>query len=191
VKSSVERAARWLAEAGYAVEKVETPSYGRAVELWMDLQRAELRHFMWPLIEAHGDEGARTSVGYLLSGGAGAGPDDYMKLLAERTRSVRDWGLFLERYPLVLTPVSLEPPFVRGFDTASQAGMDEALLAQHPQLMVPLLATPAIAVPTGLAAGLPMGVQLMAARFREDLCLDAAEVIEARAPALTPIDPVW
>jgi amidase len=34
-----------------------------------------------------------------------------------------------------------------------------------------------------------MGVQITAGRFREDLCLDAAATIEARAPMPTPIDP--
>jgi amidase len=67
--------------------------------------------------------------------------------------------------------------------------MDEALDAQRPQLLVPLLGIPAVAVPTGLAGGLPMGVQILGRRFREDLCLDAAGVIEARAPVLTPLDP--
>lgn len=33
--------------------------------------------------------------------------------------------------------------------------------------------------------GLPQGVQLIGARFREDLLLDAAQVIEDRAPAIT------
>jgi amidase len=35
-----------------------------------------------------------------------------------------------------------------------------------------------------------MGVQVIGARYREDLCLDAAEVIEAQRPPLSPIDPV-
>jgi amidase len=35
-------------------------------------------------------------------------------------------------------------------------------------------------VPTGLASGLPLGVHVIGSRYREDLCLDAAEVIEAR-----------
>jgi amidase len=30
---------------------------------------------------------------------------------------------------------------------------------------------------------------VVAGRYREDLCLDAAEIIEAQAPILTPIDP--
>jgi amidase len=38
-------------------------------------------------------------------------------------------------------------------------------------------------------SGLPIGVLLTGARFREDLCLDAAQVIEARFDLETPIDP--
>ena len=35
-----------------------------------------------------------------------------------------------------------------------------------------------------------MGVQLIGQRFREDMVLDAAEVLEGRFPSATPIDPV-
>jgi amidase len=42
-----------------------------------------------------------------------------------------------------------------------------------------------------MAGAVPMGVQLIGPRFREDLLLDAAEVIEARCPPMTPIDPRW
>ena len=40
-------------------------------------------------------------------------------------------------------------------------------------------------VPTGVVDGLPTGVQILAPRFREDLCLAAGEAIEARA-GMTP-----
>jgi amidase len=43
---------------------------------------------------------------------------------------------------------------------------------------VNLLGLPAAAVPTGLHDGVPIGVQIIGARFREDLCLDAAQAIE-------------
>jgi amidase len=46
-------------------------------------------------------------------------------------------------------------------------------------------------VPTGLADGMPMGVQIIGPRFREDVCLDCADAIEARVGAITPIDPTW
>jgi amidase len=54
---------------------------------------------------------------------------------------------------------------------------------------VPVLGLPAVSVPTGVAGGLPMGVQIIGRRFREDMVLDAAQVIEARCPPFTPIDP--
>jgi len=57
------------------------------------------------------------------------------------------------------------------------------------RMVVPvnLLGLPSCAVPVGCDDGLPQGVQLIGARFREDLVLDAAQAIEDRAPILTPI----
>ena len=61
--------------------------------------------------------------------------------------------------------------------------------AQSTQLAVPALGLPAVSVPTGTIGRVPVGVQLIAGRYREDLCLDAAEAIERRAGVLTPVDP--
>jgi amidase len=52
-----------------------------------------------------------------------------------------------------------------------------------------VLGLPSCAVPVGCDDGLPQGVQLIGARFREDLLLDAAQAVEDRAPVLTPIQP--
>jgi len=61
--------------------------------------------------------------------------------------------------------------------------------AQRPLLALPALGFPALSVPTGIEGGKPVGVQVVAGRFREDLCLAAGEAIEARASTFTPIDP--
>lgn len=52
------------------------------------------------------------------------------------------------------------------------------------------LGLPALAVPVGTHGRLRPGVQILAPRFREDLCLDAGGVIEAAEGVVTPIDPV-
>ena len=44
---------------------------------------------------------------------------------------------------------------------------------------VNFLGLPAVAVPVGLVGGLPQAVQVIGPRFGEELCLRAAEVIEA------------
>ena len=51
------------------------------------------------------------------------------------------------------------------------------------------LGLPAMAVPVGIGGGLPQVVQVIGPRYREDLCLDAAEALEDGAGIITPIDP--
>jgi amidase len=46
-----------------------------------------------------------------------------------------------------------------------------------------------VALPTGVADGVPTGVQVYADLWREDLCLEAAEVIEGGVRRPTPTDP--
>jgi amidase len=57
-------------------------------------------------------------------------------------------------------------------------------------MAVNALGLPAVAVPVGVGDGLPQVVQLIAGRYREDLCLDAAQAVEDRLGIITPIDPV-
>jgi amidase len=66
----------------------------------------------------------------------------------------------------------------------------EVAAAMRMVVPVNLLGLPSCAVPVGCDDGLPQGVQLIGARFREDLVLDAAQAIEDRAPILTPIQPL-
>jgi amidase len=42
----------------------------------------------------------------------------------------------------------------------------------------------------GVHDGLPLGVQVYADRWREDLCLAAAQLIEDEVGLICPIDPV-
>jgi amidase len=55
---------------------------------------------------------------------------------------------------------------------------------------VNLLGIPACAVPVGVSDGIPQGVQVIADRYREDLCLEGAADIEDALGNITPIDPV-
>jgi amidase len=59
-----------------------------------------------------------------------------------------------------------------------------------PQVAVPFMGLPGLTVATGMVGRSPVGVQLVAGRFREDLCLAAGEAIEAGGAPPSPIDPV-
>jgi amidase len=96
-------------------------------------------------------------------------PLAYMKALAERSKLVRDWTQFMERVPLVLAPISSEPVYEQGFDIEI-AARTAALWRECATMMaVPVVGLPAVAVPTGLAGGMPMGVQIIAAFSRRRL----------------------
>ncbi len=49
---------------------------------------------------------------------------------------------------------------------------------------------PSVALPMGVADGIPTGIQIYSELYREDLCLLAAEIIEKERDCPTPIDPV-
>jgi amidase len=191
VAGALAQAARWLADAGYEIVDEKSPGFTRAKELWFEMQVPEFREYMLPSIEKEGDQGVRTAVRFKLENCPPTNQLAYMKALAERTRLIREWTLFMDRVPLVLAPVSSQPVYEPGFDIES-AQRTAALWRECSTMMaVPVLGLPAVAVPTGLAEGLPMGVQIIGPRFREDSCLAAAEAIETRAGAITPIDPRW
>lgn len=189
VVDAVRRAAGWLADAGYAVEEADPPDMAEAAKLWDTIAQGEALHFLSDAVAKMADEGMLTAWRYMCANTPRNDAFGHMKALARRTTLIRRWQLFMARYPLVLTPVSAEAPFPQGLDVSSQAGMDRVLRAQGPQFFVPLLGLPSLSAPTGVVNGVPMGVQLTGQRFREDLVLQAAEVLEGRFASPTPIDP--
>jgi amidase len=103
---------------------------------------------------------------------------------------VRRWQAFLRDHPVALMPVSGELPFPDQLDVQSPEAFRRVIEAQLTQFGLPLMGLPSLAVATGFAAGTPVGVQLVAARYREDVLLDAGEAIASRFPPILPIDPV-
>lgn len=189
VAEAVRRAGRILEAAGYIVEECDPPAFAEAAQDWDRLAHGEAMLFMRESFEQYGDAGAQATFGFMTKHTPGADMEGMLRTLARRTTHQRAWAAFLAERPLVLCPVSGEPPFPQGLDVSGQEGFDRVYRAQQVLLATPLLGVPSVSVPTGLAEGLPMGVQVIAPRWREDLALDAAEVIEAACPMPTPIDP--
>ncbi|WP_333669029.1 amidase [Elioraea tepidiphila] len=189
VAAALRLAAGWLAEAGYVVEEVTPPHWDEAAALWRALLMTDSLRFMQPLIEANGDQATKASWAAWSANVAAADEEAYAAGLARRTAILRDWHRFFRRHPLLLCPVSRETPFPIDLDLTAE-GQARILRAQEPLYVFNFLGLPGAVVPTATVAdNIPLGVQLVADRFREDLCLDAAEVIEARAGCPAIVDP--
>jgi amidase len=53
------------------------------------------------------------------------------------------------------------------------------------------IAMPALAFPVGSHEGAPMGVQIAAHTWREDLILAAGDALELRLGEVAPVDVAW
>jgi amidase len=89
-----------------------------------------------------------------------------------------------------LLPVSGEAPFADNLDMRDSESYQRVWRAQMPQVGLPFMGLPGLTVSTGMNGTVPIGVQLVASRYREDLLLEAGEQIAARGAPPSPIDPV-
>jgi amidase len=95
---------------------------------------------------------------------------------------------FFQQWPLLILPTLCDLPPKQVGDLTAE-GQQQIFDAMRPALLAPLLGLPGLAVPVGSHGKLRTGVQIMSMRNREDLCLDAGEVIEAAEGIVVPIDP--
>ncbi len=186
VMALIGKAADHLTEAGYDVSEVDTPDVSAAWTLWGDLIATEIATLQATQMREVASANFVQALDGLLAMATILDGDGYMKTIARRSRVLREWLMFLETYPLILTPVSVRrTPAVN-----ADLGGDEALRAffwNDTRFIsaISVLGLPAAVTPVGLVDGHPVGVQLIGSRYREDLCLDAAAEIEARVGVLS------
>jgi amidase len=96
----------------------------------------------------------------------------------------REWNLFLDQYPLVLSPFLMRPTYPWDYDARGFDACADLFRSAIYSTGVNYLSLPAGVVPIGLVDDLPAGVQLIGRRYREDLILDAMESIEQRVGVL-------
>jgi amidase len=181
----VAEAARMLADAGHDVRPIEVPDPVADGKLWGDILFSEFETMGGDVMRRDGSaDFNKIWAGYMrfterLEGRA------FMAACAERTGRVRAWQVMLtEEVDVVLTPSIAAPTPTVGADLAD----DDAprLIWREHMLWIGvmnLLGLPAAVLPAGMHAGLPVGVQLVAARYREDRALAAAASLEAAVAA--------
>jgi amidase len=189
VAEAIRTAGRLLTEAGYQVEERVPPLYAESAQLWAKIATGDILNQLWSLMKDSEDDAIQTALSLwkeILP------PGDAATTLAGvglREEYLRRWHHFLSEYPIVVMPVSNEPPFEADADVRDVATTRRIFAAQGPMMAISALGLPAVAAPLGFYKGVPLGVQIVGAPYREDLCLDAAQIIEEGSPPLYPITP--
>jgi len=186
--AAVQAAARIIEGQGWEIEEVTPPELDLVTEIWAQILTMDLRvslELMGPLM-------APAEQGMLRELIASYRPENAILPVVhgERLRLSRLWSEFFENYPIVLGPTWTDIPFLHDEDIQPGAGVE--LTVDRIRFITPanVLGMPAVALPMGVEDGLPTGVQIYADRWREDLCLQAAAMIEAEVGQICPIDPV-
>ncbi len=188
VAGGVRRAAEALADAGYRVEDGEPPLLREATEVWGQLADAELRSAGQALMDPLSEEARRFIE---LTTWAAAEPSlaGYLEAHMERFRCARVWSEWFGGGRLLLGPVTTAQAFPVGHDIEDGEQALGVRRSMRLTLVANLLGLPSVALPAGVDAGLPQGVQIIGPRHREVLCLNAAQAIEDRLGVITPIEP--
>ncbi|HEY9456212.1 MAG TPA: amidase [Bradyrhizobium sp.] len=185
VHAALRQAADALERSGYRVSEVEVPDISGVWQTWCDiitnetavLQEAAMLkvtsadfHAAWSGIKAKANT---------------VDLQGWMRATATRNTHIRAWQLFVEEYPVVLAPTTVKPTPGPREDTISAERTRELFWNDLRFISaINVLGLPGAVVPVALHEGKPIGVQLIAGRYREDLALDAAAAIEKRAGTL-------
>ena len=187
VTAAVADAGKRLERAGWVVEEIaNTPPLREAADLQTKLWIGDGYEAQLEMAEREGDPGA---LACLRGNRSKVHPFDLSKTLTRRATLTRQWLEFFERYAVLLMPVSGELPFPDQLDRKDDASFARVWHAQLPQIAIPFMGLPGLTVSTGLVGRIPVGVQLVSGRYREDLCLAAGEAIEAEGTPSAAIDP--
>jgi amidase len=190
VEEALRDAARRLADAGWTIEEIDdTPSMRETALLQERLWLGDGFDALADAVARDGDPGAQAVVNAARLKVKDLPADVISRSLVRRTTLLRQWRLFLDQYAVVLMPVSGELPFADDLDQQGAAGFDRVWEAQLTMRALPAMGLPGLTVTTQLIDDVPVGVQIVAAHYREDLCLLAGEAIEARGVPVAPVNP--
>ena len=171
---AVEAAARALAAAGATVERRVPPDIADAWDAWDRLTHADGYAWLKRLITAAGTPGMGSydTRGWISP--KAPLPGDELSLLVERADEVRSRMLrWMAGTDLIVCPAMPKPAIHHGDSNAAWFG--DTYSDVHN-----LTGWPAAVVRGGTSPeGLPIGVQLVAQPWREDVALAAASVVEA------------
>jgi amidase len=192
VEAAILDAGQRLSDAGWKVTEIEdVPSIHEAADVQMRLWLGDGYTGLVDAAKRDGDPAAIAVVAAVRGMAEPLPCDDVSHALILRTTVQREWRSFLTKYPVLLLPVSGELPFPDGLDLQGDAGFRRVWNAQLPLRAPPALGLPGLAVTTNLIGSVPVGVQILASHFREDLCLLAGKAIEDRGTPSSPIDPMF
>lgn len=189
IAAAVRRAADLLSDHGHHVVEATPPGYEQILEMWAMLLIGDI-FVTRPLLDMVLSDDARSVLDSMIDQYPDPTLETMIELQGGRYNAGRAWSTFFEQHPVLLSPTWALPAFEHGADLRGDEVATIMRDTLRPVLPANLLGIPAAVVPCGMAAGLPVGVQVMGDKYTDLRCLAIAEQIQLTEGVHTPIDPV-
>ncbi len=180
VEKALDAARDCLADAGYEIVEIEPPKVDEIGDTGYRALMGEMRVLLMGDIRKHGSAEINRMFDEYFELFPPIEGDDLIRAMAARAAYVREWNLFLEDYPLALTPFLPTPTYAWNRDAEGKDGIMEVLGCGLWSFAMNYLGLPAGIISSAMHEGLPVAVQVVGRRFREDMILDALEAVETR-----------
>lgn len=173
-------AANLLRDAGYEVDEVETPSMKDAAAEWFRAGSTEMNLSLKPAIDQFGSQDIQNIFDWYFELSELLDLEGYVAAMGKRGGILRDWSLFLDQYPLVLSPFLMRPMYDWDYDARGLTEVEDLFGSAIYSTGVNYLGLPAGVIGMDLIDDRPAAIQVIGRRYREDLIVDALEAIEER-----------
>jgi len=180
IVEALDTARACLVDAGYEVVEIETPDISEIGETGYRALMGEVNVLMLNDVRRHGSPEINRMFDEYFELFPPFRDDELLHQMARRSHFIRQWNLLFERTPLVLCPFLPSPTYAWNRDAEGKDGIMEVLGCGIWSFAMNYMGFPAGIVSPRMHEGMPVAVQVVGRRFREDLILDALESVETR-----------
>ena len=190
ISEELNRVAKNLENSGWIIEEPKAPNFQEAANFQATLWLGEFRRTGGEAISKENDPDSNFIYNQMSRRCPDTSLEKFMDSLQQRARISREWNKFFDKYPIILCPITGDIPFPDLKDLESEESFDLVFDSMLPQIAPPYMGLPGLSFATSQTKQkIPLGVQFISRKFREDLLLNVAYDLENYYPKIKPALP--
>ena len=192
IVEELNKAAKKLEQIGWIIEEPKAPNFQEAANYQATLWLGEFRRTGGEVISKENDPDANFIYSQMCRRCPDTSLEKFMDSLQNRARISREWNKFFDQYPIILCPITGDIPFPDLKDLESEESFDLVFDSMLPQIAPPYMGLPGLSFATNKTKEkIPLGLQLISRKYREDLLLNVAYDLEKYYPKVDVVLPSY
>ncbi len=190
ISAELDLVAKRLEDSGWVIEEPKAPNFLEAAKFQATLWLGEFRRTGGEAITKENDPDSNFIYCQMSRRCPDTSLEKFMDSLQQRARISREWNKFFDQYPIILCPITGDIPFPDLKDLESEESFDLVFDSMLPQIAPPYMGLPGLSFATSQTKQkIPLGVQFVSRKFREDLLLNVGYDLERYYPKIKPVLP--